>query len=180
MVTLVGMQDDFGSALKELVELEYDTAINRFGNEEYKMSVTSFMEDHIRHIKQVSKLLQKHNEAPPNGSSLAKKWITKGKVVFGNLVGVTAIRMALRSNKIDTNTAYERMRNKLHEKGCRAVIPFKKNRLNPESYDKEVYKVRHLIEKFFAKLKQYRGIATRYNKTSQNFLGVIYLVASIV
>jgi len=37
-----------------------------------------------------------------------------------------------------------------------------------------------LIENFFAKLKQYRSIATRYDKTSQNFLGAIYLAASII
>jgi len=76
--------------------------------------------------------------------------------------------------------ADERMRNKLHAKGCEVIIPFKKNRLNPKSYDQEVYKARHLIENFFAKLKQYRAIATRYDKTSQNFLGAIYLAASIV
>lgn len=76
--------------------------------------------------------------------------------------------------------ADERMRNKLHEKGCEIIIPFKRNRLNTQSYDQEVYKTRHLIENFFAKLKQYRGIATRYDKTSQNFLGAIYLAASIV
>lgn len=79
-----------------------------------------------------------------------------------------------------TYDADERMRSKLHAKGCEVVIPFKKNRLNPLIYDKEVYKARHLIENFFAKLKQYRGIATRYDKTSQNFLGAIYLAASIV
>ncbi len=76
--------------------------------------------------------------------------------------------------------ADERVRQKLEEKGCEAVIPFKKNRLNPLNYDKDLYKSRHLIENFFAKLKQYRAIATRYDKTSQNFLGAIYMVASIV
>ncbi|MEB3226344.1 MAG: transposase, partial [Synechococcus sp.] len=42
------------------------------------------------------------------------------------------------------------------------------------------YKARHLIENFFAKLKQYRAIATRYDKTDRNFLGAIYLAASII
>ncbi|MES2608513.1 MAG: ferritin-like domain-containing protein [Pseudomonadota bacterium] len=119
MVTLVGMQDDFGSALKDLIELEYDAveayeaAINRLDNEEYRMSITSFMQDHLRHIKEVSELLKKHNETPPSGPSLAKQWLTKGKVIFGNLVGDKTILMALRSNEIDTNTAYERL--KIHE-----------------------------------------------------------------
>ncbi|NGZ03259.1 MAG: IS5/IS1182 family transposase, partial [Nitrospira sp. WS238] len=39
---------------------------------------------------------------------------------------------------------------------------------------------RHLIENFFAKLKQYRAIATRYDKTVRNFLGAIHLAASVI
>jgi len=76
--------------------------------------------------------------------------------------------------------ADERMRHKLLAKGCIVVIPFKKNRINPEAYDKELYKDRHLLENFFARLKQYRSIATRYDKTAKNFLGAIYLVASVI
>ena len=76
--------------------------------------------------------------------------------------------------------ADERVRQKLSENDCEAVIPLKKNRLNPLEYDKELYKGRHLIENFFAKLKQYRGIATRYDKTSVSFLGAIYLAATII
>ena len=75
--------------------------------------------------------------------------------------------------------ADERVRQKLQDKGCTAVIPPRKNRLNPSDYDKELYKERHLIENFFAKLKQYRAIATRYDKTACNFLGAVY-AASIV
>ena len=74
----------------------------------------------------------------------------------------------------------DRMRQKLIKNKCEAVIPSKKNRLNPISYDKDLYKARHLIENFFAKLKQYRAIATRYDKTSQSFLGAIYMVASVI
>lgn len=76
--------------------------------------------------------------------------------------------------------ADERVRQKLIEKGCIAVIPSKSNRINPASYDKDVYKERHLIENFFAKLKHYRAIATRYDKTALNFLGAIYLVSAVI
>lgn len=47
-------------------------------------------------------------------------------------------------------------------------------------YDRALYKTRHLIENFFAKLKQYRAIATRYDKTAVCFLGGIYLAAVVV
>ena len=60
----------------------------------------------------------------------------------------------------------ERMRDKLKEKRCLAVIPSKKNRVNPTDYDKGLYKSRVLIENFFARLKQYRAIAMRYGKTA--------------
>lgn len=46
--------------------------------------------------------------------------------------------------------------------------------------DRHLYQARHLIENFFNKLKQYRAIATRYDKTACNFLGAIYLVATVV
>ena len=76
--------------------------------------------------------------------------------------------------------ADERVRKRLEQSGCQATIPPKKNRLKPADYDKDLYKARHLIENFFAKLKQYRAIATRYDKNAKNFLGAIYMVASII
>jgi transposase len=54
------------------------------------------------------------------------------------------------------------------------------NRKQPRDYDNELYKARHLIENFFAKLKPYRAIATRYDKRARNFLGAIYLTAAVV
>ena len=62
----------------------------------------------------------------------------------------------------------------LEEAGKTAVIPPKGNRKEPRPYDKHLYKARHLIENFFAKLKQFRGIATRYDKTARNFLAAIH------
>jgi transposase len=76
--------------------------------------------------------------------------------------------------------ADERMRDILAKAECKIVIPPKKNRLTPASCDKDLYKARHLIENFFAKLKQYRAIATRYDKTSRNFLGAIHLASLVV
>ena len=64
--------------------------------------------------------------------------------------------------------------------GVAIVIPSKSNRLHPRAYDKELYKARHLIENFFAKLKQYRAIATRYDKRAVSFLGAIHLAASVI
>ena len=61
-----------------------------------------------------------------------------------------------------------------------AVIPSKCHRLHPRDFDKELYKARHLIENFFAKIKQYRAIATLNDKLASHFLSVIHLVCCVV
>ena len=60
------------------------------------------------------------------------------------------------------------------------VIPPRKNRKEQREYNKEKYKWRHLIENFFAKLKQFRAIATRYDERACAFLGGIYLAAILI
>jgi len=59
------------------------------------------------------------------------------------------------------------------ENGIEAVIPPKKNRIVQRDYDEYIYKLRHLVENAFLKLKQWRGIATRYAKTTAAFLGAV-------
>jgi transposase len=76
--------------------------------------------------------------------------------------------------------ADERVIERLQAQGKTPVIPPKRNRSRPRDYDRDLYKARHLIENFFAKLKQYRAIATRYDKRATNFLGAIYLAASVI
>ena len=63
--------------------------------------------------------------------------------------------------------------------GKSAVIPPRLNRLVP-ARSTRLYKARHLIENFFCKLKQFRGIATRYDKTARNFLAAIHLAAATI
>ena len=76
--------------------------------------------------------------------------------------------------------ACDRVLKPLREAGKEIVIPPKKNRKAQRPYDKEIYKARHLVENFFCKLKQYRAIATRYDKTARNFLAAIHLAAAVV
>ena len=61
-----------------------------------------------------------------------------------------------------------------------AVIPPKSNRRFPAEFDKETYKWRHLIENFFQKLKEYRGIAMRCCKTDQSYSAFIALAATVI
>jgi transposase len=59
--------------------------------------------------------------------------------------------------------------------GMQVVIPPKKNRKKQREYDKDLYKLRHLVENAFLKLKQWRGIATRYAKNSASFLAAVQI-----
>jgi transposase len=76
--------------------------------------------------------------------------------------------------------AQERVLSLLENAGVTAIIPPKANRKVQREYDKDMYQIRHLIENFFAKLKQFRGIATRYDKRASTFLGAIHLAAALI
>jgi transposase len=55
-----------------------------------------------------------------------------------------------------------------------------KNRTAPRPFDEALYQARHLIENFFCRLKQFCGIATRYDKTARNFLAALHLAAATI
>lgn len=59
--------------------------------------------------------------------------------------------------------------------GMNAVIPSRKNRKTIRRYDKDLYKLRHLVENAFLHLKRWRGIATRYAKNSASFLAAVQI-----
>ncbi len=64
--------------------------------------------------------------------------------------------------------------------GAVAVIPPRRNRKVQRNYDRELYKERNLVERLFQKLKQYRRIATRYEKLKRNYLSMLHLVSSMI
>ena len=61
--------------------------------------------------------------------------------------------------------------------GAEPVIPPRRPRRYQHYYDKDLYKERNQIERFFGKLKEFRRIATRYDKLLQNFLGFVKIAA---
>ena len=74
----------------------------------------------------------------------------------------------------------DELRAGLCERGAIAVIPARRNRTEPIEYDHEMYKWRHLVENFFAAIKEFRRIATRYDKTDVSFKAMVYLVSGVV
>ena len=100
-----------------------------------------------------------------------------------DLEGADALLAQVQSDVVIADKAFDadaRVREPLAEAGKMAVIPPRKTRKIPRAFDKDLYKARHLIETFFAKLKQFRAIATRYDKTARCFLAGIHLAATLI
>ena len=107
--------------------------------------------------------------------------LTPGQV--HDLAAADALLPHMTANLLIADRAFDadsRVFERLAAAGKSAVIPPRPNRLAPRDFDRELYKERHLIENFFCKLKQFRAIATRYDKTARNFLAAIHLAAATI
>jgi transposase len=71
----------------------------------------------------------------------------------------------------------EALRCKLARNGCVVCIPPKSNRKNQYYYNKDLYKLRHVVENFFCRIKIYRRVATRYEKLARTYLGFVTIAA---
>jgi transposase len=104
----------------------------------------------------------------------------------GNLHDVTmapeVLRIAGPVERVIADKAYDTnsFRTLLSERGVEAVIPSLSRRKHPIAYDPAVYRQRNLIERMFGRLKDFRRVATRYDKLARNFLAAITLAAMII
>ena len=71
-------------------------------------------------------------------------------------------------------------REALQQRGIAACIPARRGRKNPASHNRKLYKQRHRIENLFARLKDWRRIATRYDRCSELFLSAICIAAIVL
>ena len=100
-----------------------------------------------------------------------------------DLDGAAALLAGIAAPTVIADKGYDaeaRVLAPLRAAGKTAVLPPKRTRKEPRDYDRDLYAARHLIENFFAKLKQFRAIATRYDKRRSSFLAGVYLAASAI
>jgi transposase len=97
-------------------------------------------------------------------------------------VGVEPLISGLGFGALLADKAFDgdELRMELDRRGVMAVIPPKANRKRPTPCDFDMYKWRHLVENFFAKLKQFRRLATRYDKTDTSFQAMICLASAVI
>ena len=82
----------------------------------------------------------------------------------------------LADKAFDSNWIIEEM----NERGAKIVISQRPQRTAPLQIDAEIYKWRHLIENFFAKIKEFKGIAMRSEKTDRNYSSMIFACAAVI
>ena len=74
----------------------------------------------------------------------------------------------------------DRLRSGLIDRDVCPVIPNKRNRTDPWPFDEVAYRERNKVERLFAKLKEFRRVATRYDKLKGTFLGMIHLALGFI
>ena len=107
--------------------------------------------------------------------------LTPGQV--HDLVGIAPLLARIPTpRRLIADRAYDarKLRDWLAERGCEAVIPPNPTRKNPHAYDRVAYKSRNLIERMFCRLKDFRRIATRYDKRADTFLAAVFIAATLV
>ena len=92
------------------------------------------------------------------------------------LIGDTTFGGLIADKAFDVNWITD----ELDRRGAEIVISQHPNRRLPRAIDAEIYKWRHLIENFFGKLKEFRGIAMRACKTDTSFSAIIHLAATVL
>lgn len=100
----------------------------------------------------------------------------------GDAPQADALIEGLAADFLMADAAYDsdRLRNTIADKGAVAVIPSNPSRAQKHPLDKHLYAQRHLIECCFSKLKQFRRVATRFEKTARNYLAVVTLAAIVI
>lgn len=93
-----------------------------------------------------------------------------------------ALIEGLPAEVVMADAAYDadHLRQAIADKGALAVIPNNPSRAQKHPLDKPLYAERHLVECCFSKLKQFRRVATRFEKTAQNYLAVVTLAAIVI
>ncbi len=99
-----------------------------------------------------------------------------------DLKGTEAVLQDLDGDALIADTAFDAdsLLADLESRGITAALPARRNRSVIREHDRDMYAWRHQIENFFAKIKEFRGIAMRFDKTLTSFAAFIYLVAGVI
>ena len=101
--------------------------------------------------------------------------------LMGRMVDATVARVPVVDEVVaDKGFDSDAIREDLIDRGICPVIPNKKNRTDPWPFDPVAYRERNRVERLFGKVKQFRRVATRYEKLKVTFLGMIHLALGFI
>ena len=111
---------------------------------------------------------------------MARFTLTGGEA--GDSPEALPLLMGLTPGSVSADKAYDSdvLLDYLNDSNIEAVIPPRRNRVIQRPFDKHRYKARNLVDRFFCRIKQFRRIATRYDKLAQNFSAFVALTASVI
>ena len=97
-------------------------------------------------------------------------------------MAIPLLEIARPTKRLLADKAYDAdsLRQWLAQKKVKAVIPSSATRKTPYPLDRKAYRRRNVIERFFCKLKNWRRIATRYDRLANNYLAAVALVAAVI
>ena len=97
-------------------------------------------------------------------------------------MAIPLLEIARPTRRLLADKAYDAdsLRQWLAQKKVKAVIPSSATRKTPYPLDRKAYRRRNVIERFFCKLKNWRRIATRYDRLANNYLAAVALVAAVI
>ncbi|MCW5233865.1 IS5 family transposase [Verminephrobacter eiseniae] len=109
------------------------------------------------------------------------RWLLTG----GEVADITQAKSLLDGLKTDAVLAdkgydADALIDSIQVAGATAVIPPRRNRVVQRSYDRHLYKECNVVERFFNRVKQFRRIATRYEKLARNYLSFLNLVCTYI
>ena len=107
------------------------------------------------------------------------------KVTPGQVADITEAESLLAGHEFDAAIGDKGFDSKklvdyIKSRGAEAVIPPRSNLKDQREFDRHLYKERNLVERFINRIKQYRRVATRYEKTARNFLAFVQVAAIMV
>jgi putative transposase len=114
------------------------------------------------------------------GGHLVRAVLTGGEV--NDVTQACGLVVGLRGRAVVGDRAYDSdaILASIEAHGMEVVIPSRANRNAPRTIDKDAYEQRNVIERFFGRLKQFRRVATRYEKTAISYAASVAVAASLV
>ncbi len=129
-------------------------------------------------------MIRAHPHAAADEQTALAAVLTPGQqhdaTVVDEMLATVPQRCPIRAAVMDKAYDSDAIRGDLHRAGIQAVIPSKSNRRRPTPHDRKLYRCRNGVERLVGRFRQFRAIATGYDKLACTFMAFVHLVAAFI